>query len=253
MLIPFELNGLWGYMNSEKKVIVEPQFDEAFLTFNLIGRIKKNGKFGYINNEGKIIVKPKYDYAEDFNHGVAKVQKGKDTHVINTEGKKNKVFYPTCGHHAHFSSPIIITDSLIASKRYSYIQKMFLNSILQSTDSVYDIKADLFIIRKMNKFAMIEGWKIFRNIDSLIKNIQYQYDSIKYFECCDNRGIKDHIGIRKNERWGFCIFEIGLCRIIEPVYLGIEAFENDFARVEFEPNRFGYIDLQNKEYFYRSK
>lgn len=41
LLIPFELDGLWGYMNYEKKVILEPQFEEAYITNDLLGRIKK--------------------------------------------------------------------------------------------------------------------------------------------------------------------------------------------------------------------
>lgn len=253
MLIPFEKNGLWGYMNHEKKVILEPQFEEAFLTFNLVGRIKKNGKFGYINNEGKLIVKPIYDYAEDFKNGIAEVHKGNRSYFINTEGKKNKTFYATYGHHKHFSSPIIVTDSLLALNRYSLLQKVFLRLLISKVDSIYDIDAYLFIARKKNKIVMIEGSAVYGNVDSIINNLKYEYDAIKYFYCSsEDGGIKDHIGIQIKEHWGYYFIDPPF-QIIEPKYLNIEAFDNEFGKVEYELNRFGYIDLQRNEYFYRNE
>ncbi len=252
MLIPFELNGLWGYMNDEKKIIVEPKYEEAFITFNSIARIKKNGKYGYIDNKGKLIVNPKYDDADDFNGGVAKVRRGKKITFIDTKGKIFTGYNGNCGYHSHFRAPILLNDSLIEKRRYSILQKAILNSINSSIDSIYDINEYLFIAKKNNKIAIIEDSPSYRNVDSIINSIRYEYDAIKYFSCdFDDGGIKNHIGIKKSDVWGYFIFNDWPTQKIESKYLSIGTFENEFARVEFEPNRFGYIDLQGNEYFFR--
>lgn len=252
MLIPFELNELWGYMNYQKKIVVEPEYEEAFITYNSVGRIKKNGKYGYIDNKGKLIVKPKYDYAEDFKSGVTKVRRGKKINFIDTKGRKFTGYIGNCGYHSDFRAPTILNDSLIATKRYSILQKAILNSIISSIDSIYDINEILFVAKKNNKIAIIEDSPVYRHVDSIIFNIRYEYDSIKYFSCNFNDGgIKNHIGIKIKELWGYFIFNDWPTQKIEPKYLSIGSFENEFARVEFEPNRFGYIDLQGNEYFFR--
>lgn len=254
MLIPFEMNGLWGYMNTKKEIIVKPLFEEAFLTFNLVGRIKKNGKYGYINNIGKLIVKPKYDNAEDFDMGIAKVYKGNKSYYINTSGKKNKTLHTGCGFHYHVDLPIIVKDSLFITKRYTAQQVKVLNLIIPSVDSIYDISAFYFVAKKNNKFAIIEEIPVYLSLDSIINSIHYKYDSIKYFACSYEDGaIKNHVGINKSGYWGYFGFNVWSTQIIEPKYSSIETFNGEFAKVEFEPKRFGYIDIYGNEYFYRSR
>jgi hypothetical protein len=56
MLIPFEENGKWGYVDSNDSIIVQPKFEEAYPTFAFRGRIKTNGKYGFIDEKGEIII-----------------------------------------------------------------------------------------------------------------------------------------------------------------------------------------------------
>lgn len=55
-LIPFRKGNLWGYSDSTKEIIIEPQYEHA--EFFEFGRavVKKNGKFGVIDTHGKTIV-----------------------------------------------------------------------------------------------------------------------------------------------------------------------------------------------------
>lgn len=257
LLIPFELDGLWGYMNYEKKVILEPQFEEAYITNDLVGRIKKNGKYGYINNLGKVIVKPKYEFAEDFSCGIAKVGNGDQIRLINTEGKKYKPKYilNRCGHHRHFNLPIVVTDSLIAiNSSYNSVEKKVLNSLINRVDTIYNIEDYFFIIVKKNKVAILGNISSRENPDSIINNVHYEYDDVKYFPCtCGNHGISNYIGIKKDNIWGYYDIADLPYQIIAPKYINIENFYNGLAKVEFESNRFGYIDTEANEYFYRSR
>lgn len=48
--VPFAKEGLYGYIDNEENVIIEPKFDfeDADVTFLGVSRVKKNGLFGYI-------------------------------------------------------------------------------------------------------------------------------------------------------------------------------------------------------------
>lgn len=252
MLVPFEQNGLWGYMNSEKKIIVEPQYDAAYLTLNLMGRVKKNGKYGYINNEGQLIIKLKYDSAEDFRSGIAQVHKGNRSFFIKSNGKKNKILIAYCRTHPHFNSPIRVNDSLIQTNRYNSSEKEILKILKSKVSTLYDIDNNAFIAENSGKIAITKELSSNKNPDSIISHIHFEYDSIKIFPCrYDDGGITNYFGISTNNYWGYYFFTEDPILIIRPKYLNIESFENEFAKVEFEPNRFGYIDLQGNEYFFR--
>jgi hypothetical protein len=101
-LIPFLQNGKYGYLDTEGKVTIKPQFDQAFVfkegiaLVNIIGVKTKYGyvngekpKYGYINEEGKYIIPPKFDSATSFQEGIAWVltDDGFPT-AINKEGKE---------------------------------------------------------------------------------------------------------------------------------------------------------------------
>jgi len=59
-LIPFRKGNLWGYSDSTKKTIIEPQYESA--EFFAFGRavVKKNGKFGVIDAQGKTVLRLVY-------------------------------------------------------------------------------------------------------------------------------------------------------------------------------------------------
>ena len=77
---------LYGYINTEGKVVVNPQFDFAddFSASGLarinIGGVQqeahktvKGGRYGYINSEGEIVINPQFILAENFSGGLAYV------------------------------------------------------------------------------------------------------------------------------------------------------------------------------------
>ena len=61
-LIPFRKGNLWGYSDSTKKIIIEPQYESV--EFFEFGRavVKKKGKFGVIDVSGRTVVS--YFYKE---------------------------------------------------------------------------------------------------------------------------------------------------------------------------------------------
>ena len=77
-----EQNGKWGYINSKKKVVIPPKFDDAYDFLQGLARVKMDNKYGFIDKTGKVIIKPQFDWASDFSDGVA--------HVF-AEGKQNYI------------------------------------------------------------------------------------------------------------------------------------------------------------------
>jgi uncharacterized protein YecT (DUF1311 family) len=73
-------NGLYGYINTEGKAVIAPQFQEAIaFSDNGLAKISVDNKYGYINTEGKIVIQPQFKYAEDFTiDGLAKVVRSGD-------------------------------------------------------------------------------------------------------------------------------------------------------------------------------
>jgi len=66
-------NGLYGYMASTGKLVIEPKFDVASSFYQGLAVVVINNKFGYIDSLGKLIVQPQFDWAYRFSEGRAEV------------------------------------------------------------------------------------------------------------------------------------------------------------------------------------
>jgi hypothetical protein len=59
--------------------------------------------------------------------------------------------------------------------------------------------------------------------------------------------------VKEGDKWGYIEFK-GFAMhqyVIEPKYLSIGKFRSDLAKVEYAPNKFGYIDSAGQEFFKR--
>lgn len=79
-LIPKEVGGKYGYIDSLGNTIIEPQFDYAYpfsegRALVMMGK-DPHGKYGYIDPSGKLVVPVIYDRANGFSEGLASVGTG---------------------------------------------------------------------------------------------------------------------------------------------------------------------------------
>ena len=86
-LYPIKQDGLYGFINIEGKVIIEPKFEKGYDFSEQYGRIKQGGLYGYINHKGKIVIEPQFDEARDFSEDVACVKKEGQWFYIDRMGK----------------------------------------------------------------------------------------------------------------------------------------------------------------------
>ena len=74
----FEIDGKYGFIDLDGKVIVEPQFSSATHFGEGLAGVKVGDKWGFIDKKGKLIIPPTFDNVGDFSEGLVSVElKGK--------------------------------------------------------------------------------------------------------------------------------------------------------------------------------
>jgi len=86
-LFLIEKNGKWGYIDRTGKVIIRPQFEDAYYFSEGLAAVKLGDKLGYIDKTGRFVIKPQFNHAWDFSEGLARVTIGGKDGYINKTGK----------------------------------------------------------------------------------------------------------------------------------------------------------------------
>lgn len=63
----FRRGNLWGYVDGEGNVVIEPQYKEAKSFSNGLAAVQIDGKWGFINKENKVVIPCEYLDADYFN------------------------------------------------------------------------------------------------------------------------------------------------------------------------------------------
>ena len=255
VIVPFYDAGKWGFMNKNKEIVVRPEFQEAYPPSAGLCRVKQDGKYGFIGIDGKIRIRTKYDRAEDFVNGVAMVSRKGKTTYIKPNGKKNTISFGTCGKHfcltPSFAETITIYE--VGKKKGIYRKRSSaVDTLPPKFDSIMPITHQLMYLIKEGKGDFLHEGSFGRGLPYFKEAIDLKYDDLKLFNCDFCReGYRTTFGVKVKGLWGFMEGQIIPEWHIEPRYLSVEGFDNGFALVEFETGRFGYIDDQGNEYFFR--
>ncbi len=264
LLVPFLNNGLWGIMDVDKTILVCPQFEEAYPPKNGMIRVKQAGKYGFIDQSGNIAIKIKYDEASDFQHGIAKVRKGKKEWSIKTDGTKHEGIIAICG--THYCMRPRIRETLVLYQEDG--KYGFTHENLYILDTIHDVKIpdtfpaifdtlipithQLMYVVKNGKGGFMHEGSIRGPALRIQSSLTFEYDDIHLFDCgfC-HEGLNDIFAVKKNDRWGYArdIFHPNV--FIETKYLTVASLADGFAWVEYETDKFGYIDRRGNEYFIR--
>ena len=264
-IVPFYNNGKWGFMNKNKDIIVCPKYEEAYPSTSDRYRVKANGKYGFIDDSGKMVIKAKYDEAEDFRYGLAKVNRKGKVVYIKRNGKRNDQNIALCGNHSSCSIPRLNDKILIFEKEGKFgvevnqsqnenidDEPFELDSIHPVFDTIVPISYRLMYLKKDSLYAFLRVSNYWGGSDEVTKNLKFEFEDIKLYDCdfC-NEGLNKFIGIKKNGFWGYKKLYFAPEDYIEPKYLSISSLADGFAKVEYELDKFGYIDYQGNEYFIR--
>lgn len=90
-MIPVRVGRLWGYADTNARIIIAPEFKEVDYFHEGLAVARRGKKFGYIDTSGKVVIPMKYTMAVEFKEGKAEVFKGKGKRVrmflIDREGR----------------------------------------------------------------------------------------------------------------------------------------------------------------------
>ena len=68
-LIPYRQGDKWGYATSDRKIVIQPKYDEANWFSEGLASVKIGNKYGYINRDGKLVIPAKFTVAKSFRKG----------------------------------------------------------------------------------------------------------------------------------------------------------------------------------------
>lgn len=219
-LIPFKNNKLWGYINENSEVIIEPKFIKA-LPFNdeyaivsIDTRFNSfNPKYGLINTSGDFVIEPHYVKIENVSNGIVKAETNLDSYcgnrfeLLNLKGEK-------INHYQTFFSWIKLLSNgyWIVEFGISPVGKDWRNFFFNIIDKNGEI------VENFNKFSTA---RIFSDFENGI--IKLYYNNKTFF---------------LNEQ-GDLLFE---------VLIDIKNISNNYNDLYFylKDNMYGFIDVNNK-------
>ncbi len=78
-LAPVKIDGKWGYVNEEEKMVIKRQFKEAKSFSEGLASATVDGEnWGFIDKTGKFVIKPQFTDAEGFSEGLAAISTSKN-------------------------------------------------------------------------------------------------------------------------------------------------------------------------------
>ncbi|MGO6898415.1 WG repeat-containing protein [Rhizobium ruizarguesonis] len=79
---------LCGYSDRQTdKELIPQMFEQAMLFSEGLAAVRINGLFGYVNTAGKVVIEPRFDLAGPFHDGFAEILVGQHTGVVAETGK----------------------------------------------------------------------------------------------------------------------------------------------------------------------
>lgn len=93
VLLPVEVKGKWGYINSDGEIVIEPRYSYAGKFSDGLAPVRINNnenekeKYGYINLSGEVVIPFQFEDAKEFSEGLAVVRINQKYGYVNTEGR----------------------------------------------------------------------------------------------------------------------------------------------------------------------
>jgi hypothetical protein len=265
-LIPVGIDKDLGYVNSEGKFIINPQFEEAsFFTGNGLAKVKKGGKYGFINKKGEMAIPATYENTTSFYEGLAcVVSEGTAPFYINEKGEKK--FELSRAEKASFFAEGLAAFSIKnkeGKELFGFIDKEGKEVISPTYEYVENFSEGLVAFKQGDKWGFLdkEG-KIainpqfykastFKNGFAIVSNdkdkwgsidkkgifkIEYQFDDLGNF----SEGLA---AAKSGKQWGYVNQEGKL--EVNPQFDKASEFKNGVACIE-KDNKGGLIDKAGK-------
>ena len=267
-LIPVKVGNEYQYIDTEGKIIINPQFSEATIFRDglaLVNTTGENKKWGFIGEDGKFIINAKYKQATVFSEGLAwVVEENAAPSCIDTNGKE-KFKLPNAEMVKIFSESLagFMVKSENDENKWGFVDK----------EGKIKINAQFSDIDNFSEgFCAVENrdgkWGYVDNNGKII--INYQFDQAYSFRnkraivrLGEKCGLIDDTGkfvinpqfsymiedndlyiIRQDDKFGWADKEGKI--IINPQFESVWQFKNNKIAPVKSGKSFGYIDKEGK-------
>ena len=88
ILLPVNVCGNFGYVDSKGVLAVPARYDAALPFASDWAAVRRNGKWGYIDRSGRETLAPQYDEARNFRYNCSPVRVGSEWHFIRPDGSE---------------------------------------------------------------------------------------------------------------------------------------------------------------------
>ena len=85
-LFPVRIDGDWGYINQEGRIMIEPRFDAAGQFSGGLAQVRNSGRLGYIDAAGEYVIEPRFQNGRPFVENLAAVEIDGRWGYINRSG-----------------------------------------------------------------------------------------------------------------------------------------------------------------------
>ena len=150
-LIPYRIGDKWGYCDSNRNIVIQPKYDNAYPFREGLARVEQNDKYGFIDKTGREIIALKYDYVDDFYEGLARVGLNLKYGFINKTGREITAL--------KYDDTSYFREGLASVKlnnKYGFIDKTDREIIALKYDYVEDFSEGLAYVRLNDKYGFID-------------------------------------------------------------------------------------------------
>ena len=230
----------YGYFDKTGKIVINPQFEFAFLFYDGIARVSvKNKGFGFIDKSGKFVIEPKFIDATDFSEGLSA--------VVLPYGKCQFI---------DKSGKVIISLNKDIMVAHSFHNGMAMVINYNNEKSYINKKGEFIINKQINpNLDFSEGLARFSKYDSISKKMSFGFINTKGEIVIQNLNFnfvssfsEDLAIFSIDNKYGF-IDKKGAI-VINPQFNSARVFKNGLASVRIEQGnnvfKWGYIDKKGK-------
>ena len=227
-LYPVQVEGKWGYINSDGQLQIEPVFQSASLFHEGVAAVRESHRWKYIDKSGEVAIEGNFSRIGNFSQGKAAVRFDGRWGYINKAG--GFVINPKYRDAYRFSGGRAFVRSL-HNWSYYYVDEKGnkLESVNQSNSFDFvetnEFSGGLAIVRDDDQFGYIDK--------SGSTVIDLKYNEARPFS-------ENLAAVKISDKWGFINSKETV--EISPQYISAGNFGNGLAPVRKNSNLFGYVD-----------
>jgi predicted DNA-binding WGR domain protein len=139
----------YGFIDSAGKVVIKPQFDEAYPFSEKLALIRQKNKYGFIDSVGKVVIKPQFDEAYPFSEGYAGIKVKNKYGFVDSVGKV--VIKPQFDQIQSFREEVAAVE--IKNKGWGFIDSAGKVLIKPQFDEAYSFSCGLAVVGKETPYV----------------------------------------------------------------------------------------------------